>query len=299
MESGKDKLQEHLESMAEEEKLHIIEYIKYVVEQNIKALIELHNAYMLEWDVPEYLSDESFLNINISKPVRGELLDAIDVIQSYLHDVVEVHSKALGKAYNAKNDKNVLDNVITLYLDLHVINVMLNLMNEYMQIPNFIFSIFKDLTDKVKNTITLLTYLHIQDKVANEVKSEIAKYYELVSKTKESFVKDLNELERMAKNKEDMTKEAYIVLLGVSNLMQKYYDDAMTFAKDAFNADKASVALNELIEAYASFSAINALYFMFCEYWDICVEHLENSLHEAFTNTRQGISKIIDYYIKS
>ncbi|MEM3845223.1 MAG: hypothetical protein QXU98_05930, partial [Candidatus Parvarchaeota archaeon] len=176
MESGEDKLQEHLESLSEEAKLHIIEYIKYVVEQNIKALIELHNAYMLEWDVPEYLSDESFISINISKPIRGELIDAIDVIQSYLHDVVEVHSKALGKAYNAKNNKNVLDSLIALYVDLRVVNVMLNLMSEYMQIPTFIFSIFKDLTDKVKNTITLLTYISIQDKVANEVKNEIAKY---------------------------------------------------------------------------------------------------------------------------
>ncbi|MEM3290871.1 MAG: hypothetical protein QW046_05075 [Candidatus Micrarchaeaceae archaeon] len=293
MESGEDKLQEHLESLSEESKLHVTEYIKNVVEQNIKALRELQHAYELEWDVTEYLSNEIFKNTNISKPIRGELIDVLDVIQNYLHDVVEVHSKALDKAYNAKNNKNVLDSLIALYLDLRVVNVMLNLMNEYMQIPTFIFSIFKDLTDKTKNTITLLTYLHIQDKVTNEVKGEIAKYYELVEKGKESFVKDLNELDRMAKNKEDMTKEAYIVLLGVSNLMQKYYDDAITFAKDAFNADKASVALNELVEAYAGFSAINALYFMYCEYWDVCTEHLENSLHEIFTRTQQVIDKII------
>ncbi|MEM3845930.1 MAG: hypothetical protein QXU98_09535, partial [Candidatus Parvarchaeota archaeon] len=230
MESGEDDL---LESITIEAKLHITEYIKNVVEQNIKALRELQHAYELKWDVTEYLTNEIFKNTNISKPIRGELIDALDVIQNYLHDVVEVHSKALDKAYNAKNNKNVLDSLIALYLDLRVVNVMLNLMSEYMQIPTFIFSIFKDLTDKVKNTITLLTYIYMQnnDKVANEVKNEIAKYYELVSKTKESFAKDLNELERMAKNKEDMTKEAYIVLLGVSNLMQKYYDDAITFAK--------------------------------------------------------------------
>ncbi|MEM4115775.1 MAG: hypothetical protein QXP59_07205 [Saccharolobus sp.] len=290
MESEEDDL---LESIAIEAKLHITEYIKNVVEQNIKALRELQHAYELKWDVTEYLSNEIFKNTNISKPIRGELIDALDVIQNYLHDVVEVHSKALDKAYNAKNNKNALDSLIALYLDLRVVNVMLNLMNEYMQIPTFIFSIFKDLTDKVKNTITLLTYISIQDKVTNEVKNEIVKYYELVSKTKEPFVKDLNELERMAKNKEDMTKEAYIVLLGVSNLMQKYYDDAITFAKGALDADKASKALNELVEAYAGFSATNALYFMYCEYWDICTEHLENSLHEIFTRTQQVIDKII------
>ncbi|MCW1302746.1 MAG: hypothetical protein QXX36_03920, partial [Candidatus Rehaiarchaeum fermentans] len=175
MESGEDDL---LESITIEAKLHITEYIKNVVEQNIKALIELQHAYELEWDVTEYLTNEIFKNTNISKPIRGELIDALDVIQNYLHDVVEVHSKALGKAYNAKNNKNVLDSLIALYVDLRVVNVMLNLMSEYMQIPTFIFSIFKDLTDKVKNTITLLTYIYMQnnDKVANEVKNEIAKY---------------------------------------------------------------------------------------------------------------------------
>ncbi|MEM4060968.1 MAG: hypothetical protein QXK11_10735 [Pyrobaculum sp.] len=294
MESGEDKLKEYLESLTEESKLHITEYIlKYVVEKSIKDLIELQHAYELKWDVTEYLSNEIFKNTNISQPIRGELIDALDVIQNYLHDVVEVHSKALGKAYNAKNNKNVLDSLIALYVDLRVVNVMLNLMNEYMQIPTFIFSIFKDLTDKVKNTITLLTHISIQDKVANEVKSEIAKYYELVSKGKESFVKDLNELDRMAKNKEDMKKEAYNVLFRVLYFMEKHYDGAITFTKDALNVDKASVALNELVEAYASFSAINALYFMFCEYWDVCTEHLENSLHEIFTRTQQVIDKII------
>ncbi|MCW1302760.1 MAG: hypothetical protein QXX36_03995, partial [Candidatus Rehaiarchaeum fermentans] len=107
------------------------------------------------------------------------------------------------------------------------------------------------------------------------------------------------ELKRQFEDDEDLARGVYNVLSKALNLLEEYYyDNAFVFALNATDTDKASVALDRLVEAYASFSAFKALYSVFCSY-NICVRHLEHTLEEALQGTKHVIDKIIDYYIKS
>lgn len=199
----------------------------------------------------------------------------------------------------------MLTSAIELYADLDAMYTMLALMREHVKIPDFINQDFENLTNKARSTIILLINKYIQNKAEkhgelyDEIKSEVAKYNELINEGDEYFAEDVDELKRRFEDEEDLTRGAYKVLSKVLSLIERYYDVAMSFAKNAFNAKNVSEALNELAEAYAGFSVIQALYAMFCEYWDICYDHLEYGLDNALESTKQVINKIIDYYIKS
>ncbi|MEM4115959.1 MAG: hypothetical protein QXP59_08165, partial [Saccharolobus sp.] len=104
---------------------------------------------------------------------------------------------------------------------------------------------------------------------------------------------------RRFENDEDLARGVYNVLSKTLSLMEEYYyDNAFVFALNALDTNKASVALDRLVEAYASFSALQALYSVFCSY-NICYKHLEHTLEEALQGTKHVIDKIVEYYIKS
>ncbi|MEM4115806.1 MAG: hypothetical protein QXP59_07365 [Saccharolobus sp.] len=242
-------------------------------------------------------------NIYISKSVKNTLAETFNVLRSHFSNVEKIR-KALGEAYSVNNTKSILMNEIELYANLDAMNTMLAIMREYVKIDSNIENIEK-LTIGTRNTIALLIQIHIQnnkekpDKIVDEIKSELTKYNELVDEIDEFIDEDLDELKRQFENDEDLTRGVYNVLSKALSLLEEsYYDNAFVFALNALDTDKASVALNELVEAYASFSTLKALYSVFCSY-NICVRHLEHRLHEALKHTKQVIDKIIDYYIKS
>ncbi|MEM3846834.1 MAG: hypothetical protein QXU98_14150 [Candidatus Parvarchaeota archaeon] len=243
-------------------------------------------------------------NIYIAKSVKNALVETFNVMRNYFSNVEKI-SKALSEAYSVNNTKNILSNEIELYANLDAINAMLRLMREYVKIDSHTENIEK-LTNRTITTIALLIQIHIQnnkeklDKLDNEIKSEMVKYKELIDEIDEFIDEDIDELKRQFENDEDLARGVYNVLSKTLNLLEEYYyDNAFVFALNALDTDRASVALNELIEAYASFSAIKALYNVFCDGYNICVRHLEHRLHEALKHTKQVIDKIVEYYIKS
>ena len=243
-------------------------------------------------------------NIYIAKSVKNALAETFNVMRSRFSDVEKI-SKALGEAYNASNTKSILMNTIELYANLDAINAMLAIMRGYVKIDSHTQNIEK-LTNRTITTIALLIQIHIQhnadkpDKVDNEIKSEMVKYKELIDEIDEFIDEDIDELKRQFEGDEDLTRGTYNVLSKALSLMEEYYyDNAFVFALDALDTDKASVALDRLVEAYASFSAFKALYSVFCNGYNICVRHLEHRLDEALKGTKQVIDKIVEYYIKS
>ncbi|MEM3845927.1 MAG: hypothetical protein QXU98_09520 [Candidatus Parvarchaeota archaeon] len=242
-------------------------------------------------------------NIYISKSVKNTLAETFNVLRNYFSNV-ETIGKALSDAYSVNNTKSILSNAIELYANLDAINAMLRLMREYVKIDSNIQNIEK-LTNRTITTIALLIQIHIQnntekpDKLDNEIKSELTKYNALINEIDEFIDEDLDELKRQFEDDEDLTRGTYNVLSKALSLMEEYYyDNAFVFALNALDTDKASVALDRLVEAYASFSALKALYSVFCSY-NIRYRHLEHRLNEALKHTKQVIDKIIDYYIKS
>ena len=243
-------------------------------------------------------------NIYIAKSVKNALAETFNVMRSRFSDVEKI-SKALGEAYNASNTKSILMNTIELYANLDAINAMLAIMRGYVKIDSHTQNIEK-LTNRTITTIALLIQIHIQnnaekpDKLVDEIKSEMNKYNELINEIDEHIDEDLDELKRQFEDDEDLARGVYNVLSKALNLLEEYYyDNAFVFALDALDTDKASVALDRLVEAYASFSAFKALYSVFCNGYNICVRHLEHRLHEALKHTKQVIDKIVEYYIKS
>ncbi|MEM0257158.1 MAG: hypothetical protein QXV58_14605 [Saccharolobus sp.] len=270
---------------------------------------ELRYSYEGESEINKMKSDLDNMfssidnNIYISKSVRNALIETFNVMRNYFSNVEKI-SKALSEAYSVNNTKNILSNEIELYANLDAINAMLRLMREYVKIDSNTENIEK-LTNRTITTIALLIQIHIQhnaekpDKLDNEIKSELTKYNALINEIDEFIDEDLDELKRQFEGDEDLTRGTYNVLSKALSLMEEYYyDNAFVFALNATDTDKASVALNELIEAYASFSAFKALYSVFCSY-NICVKHLEHTLEKALQGTKHVIDKIIDYYIKS
>ncbi|MEM3301715.1 MAG: hypothetical protein QXX23_07175 [Thermoplasmata archaeon] len=242
-------------------------------------------------------------NIYISKSVKNTLAETFNVLRNYFSNVEKI-SKALSDAYSVNNTKSILSNAIELYANLGAINAMLRLMREYVKIDSNIQNIEK-LTNRTITTIALLIQIHIQnntekpDKLVDEIKSEIAKYEELINEIDEHIDEDLDELKRQFEDDEDLARGVYNVLSKALNLLEEYYyDNAFVFALNALDTDKASVALDRLVEAYASFSAFKALYSVFCSY-NIRYRHLEHRLNEALKHTKQVIDKIVEYYIKS
>ncbi|MEM4104709.1 MAG: hypothetical protein QXF80_06925 [Thermoplasmatales archaeon] len=242
-------------------------------------------------------------NIYISKSVKNTLAETFNVLRNYFSNVEKI-SKALSDAYSVNNTKSILSNAIELYANLGAINAMLRLMREYVKIDSNIQNIEK-LTNRTITTIALLIQIHIQnntekpDKIVDEIKSEIAKYEELINEIDEHIDEDLDELKRQFEDDEDLARGVYNVLSKALNLLEEYYyDNAFVFALNALDTDKASVALDRLVEAYASFSAFKALYSVFCSY-NIRYRHLEHRLNEALKHTKQVIDKIVEYYIKS
>ncbi|MEM3290873.1 MAG: hypothetical protein QW046_05085 [Candidatus Micrarchaeaceae archaeon] len=269
---------------------------------------ELRYSYEGEGEINKIKSDLDNMfssidnNIYISKSVRNALIETFNVMRNYFSNVEKI-SKALSEAYSVNNTKNILSNEIELYANLDAINAMLRLMREYVKIDHT--ENIEKLTIGTRNTIALLIQIHIQnnaekpDKLVDEIKSEMNKYNELINEIDEFIDEDIDELKRRFEGDEDLTRGVYNVLSKALSLLEEYYyDNAFVFALNATDTDRASKALNELVEAYASFSTLKALYSVFCDY-NICVKHLEHRLHEAFKNTKQVISKIIDYYIKS
>ena len=242
-------------------------------------------------------------NIYISKSVKNTLAETFNVLRNYFSNVEKI-SKALSDAYSVNNTKSILSNAIELYANLGAINAMLRLMREYVKIDSIAENIEK-LTNRTITTIALLIQIHIQnntekpDKIVDEIKSELNKYKELIDEVDEFVDEDIDELKRRFENDEDLARGVYNVLSKTLSLMEEYYyDNAFVFALNALDTDKASVALDRLVEAYASFSAFKALYSVFCSY-NIRYRHLEHRLNEALKHTKQVIDKIVEYYIKS
>ncbi|MEM4115029.1 MAG: hypothetical protein QXP59_03375 [Saccharolobus sp.] len=271
---------------------------------------ELRYSYEGESEINKMRSDLDNIfytidnNIYISKSVKNALLETFNVLRNYFSNVEKI-SKALGDAYSVNNTKSILSNAIELYANLDAINAMLAIMRGYVKIDSIAENIEK-LTNRTITTIALLIQIHIQhnaekpDKIVDEIKSELNKYKELIDEVDEFVDEDIDELKRRFENDEDLARGVYNVLSKTLSLMEEYYyDNAFVFALNALDTNKASVALNELVEAYASFSALQALYNVFCDGYNICVRHLEHRLYEALKGTKQVIDKIVDYYIKS
>ncbi|MEM4115650.1 MAG: hypothetical protein QXP59_06575 [Saccharolobus sp.] len=274
-----------------------------------KDLTEMRYSYEGEGEINKIKSDLDNIfysidnNIYISKSVKNALAETFNVLRNYFSNV-ETIGKALSDAYSVNNTKSILSNAIELYANLDAINAMLRLMREYVKIDSHTENIEK-LTNRTITTIALLIQIHIQnnaekpDKLDNEIKNVLTKYNELIDEIDESIDEDIDELKRRFENDEDLTRGVYNVLSKALSLMEEYYyDNAFVFALNALDTDKASVALDRLVEAYASFSALKALYSVFCSY-NIRYRHLEHRLNEALKHTKQVIDKIIDYYIKS